>query len=306
MYRQLRTVFFLAAILLAVLLDARAGGLVKSQVSGTAKWVVHYDMERFAASQMCATLLKDPVHGKAFREQLSHYRLFLGVEPLQDIRGVTLYGEETSGSRGVALVSGKLNPDLFVKRVSGNPQYQSATSGKRVVHRWTDKRSGTPLFACFHSPRLLLVGSDEAAMTGALAVMDGGRPSLANARKSLPLPPLQADVFFLAVSQGYAGTKDSPLRAMILRNTETATVLIAESRNTAEGALRLAASSPEGATIIEQTLNGVMAASLFGDDDQVGELARRCEVSRRDRVVDVTLRCPAAEAAALVAALLAR
>jgi hypothetical protein len=306
MYREWHIARLAAALLAVGLTAAHAGGLSKSQVSAGAKWIAHYDMERFAATQLCASLLKDPVRGKAFREQLAHYRLFLGVEPLQDIRHITLYGEDVSGSRGTALIAGALDPNLFVKRISANPQYKAVSSGKRTIHQWLDKRSGAPLFACFHAPRLLVVTSDEASMTGALSVLDGRRKALADTRDGLPIPSTRTDVFFMAVSRGYAGSNDSPLRAMILRNTETATVVLAENRNMAEGALRLGASSPEGATLIEQTLNGLMAVSLFGNDDQLGEIARRCAISRNDRLVDVTLRCPATEAAILISAFLSR
>ena len=299
MTRKLICPLFLSA---AIVATAAAAAIPKAQISANAKWVVHLDMDRFAASQTCASLLNDPVRGKAFQSQLAHYRLFLGIEPLEDVRQVTLYGEEISGSRGVALIAGALNPGLFAKRIAGNAQYRSKTAGKLTLHLWRDKNSGANLAACFYTAKLLIVGSDEPALNAALDVLGGSKPSLSDTRQGLPLPASRDGVFFTAVTRSYSGSDENPIRAEILRNTDTATVLIGENKGIAEAGLWLAAVSPDAADRIETYIRSMaLAANLADATSELGKLAELGQISRQNKVVNVTLRCKASDAAAALA-----
>ena len=283
---------------MATAASVAAAGIPKSQISANAKWIVHIDMDRFAASDTCASLIKDPAHGKAFQSYLAHYRLLLGIEPLKDIRQVILYGEDISGSRGVALISGNMDPDLFVRRLSGNAEYRSETSGKLTIHQWLDRNSGTTLAASFYTSKLLLIASDKLTLNAALDVLGGARKSLNDTRQGLPIPASRGGVFFTAVTRGYSGSTDNPMRAAILRNTETATVLIGEAKGIVDAGMRLDAVSPSAAIQIEAIMNGlVVMAGMSDDTNGLGKLAELSQMTRENDVVNVTLRCKASDAA---------
>jgi hypothetical protein len=282
-----------------------AGPAPKSQIPAGAKWVLHLDMERFAPSQTCRSLLaqKDG-NGQSFQGLLARYRALLGVDPLRDLSGVTAFGEHVTGNRGVALLSGALNPKAVATRLSGYPSYRTRSTGKLTVHSWLDKNSGSTLFACFYTTRLLLMASDEAGLAGATAVLDGSKSSLAD-DSSLPFPAPRPGAFLTAVTRGYAGANPDPIKALILRGTDTATLQLAENRGLVDGALALTAISPDTAFQIHQILNGLIVSASFSDTaSPLAKLAEMSEVKRQDRNVTLSLRCPAQEAAGVLAATL--
>ena len=250
--------------LLAAAVTAFGGPLPRTQVSGDAKWVVHFDVERFAPSQTCQILCRDKQGGEGFQALLTHYRNLLGVDPLKDITHITLYGNEVSGSRGVALITGALNAKTVVQRLSAYPQYRTKTVGRMLVHKWRDKSGGTELNACFLSARLLAIASDEPTLIGAADVLNGNKPSLASRNKpGLVVPVAKEGVFMTAVTKGYGGSPDEPLKALILRNTDSAVLEVAENKGIVDASMVLTAVSPDAAFQIHQILNGLIVSSML-------------------------------------------
>jgi hypothetical protein len=284
-------------------LTARAGTLPRANVSANAKWVVHLDIERFSASQTCQILRRDTEGGGGFQEMLVHYRNLLGVDPLKDLSHVTLYGEETSGNRGVALIAGSMSPKTVVQRLSGYPKYSTKPAGKLTLHKWRDKSGATELNACFYTPRLLVIGSDEPAVLGAMQILNGKQPSLGDQRiPTLPLPPPSEGVFMTAVTRSYAGSSQEPIKALILRSTDSAVIQIAERKGLVDAGIVLSAISPDAAIQIHQILNGlVVSASLVPDADGLAKLAALSEVTRQGQTVSLTLHGPARDMASALA-----
>lgn len=297
-------------ITLAVLLCSagwtQASPLSKSQIPANSKWVMHLDMNQFAASQTCRTLSNGQADGKRFQSMLNHYRTLLGVDPLKDISSLTLFGNEVTGNKGVALISGSLSSKQIARQFSTYPQYHTKKNGQLTLHTWQDKTSGKPLWACFYNSHQLILSSDEFSLVNTAWVLDGDRPSLANSKTTaLPFPAVQPGSFFTAVTKGYAGT--TPTQAMILRNTESANLQLAENAGVVDGAILLNADSPETAAQIQQILNGLMVTAGFADNESPwAKLAELSTISRSGNAMSLKIHCPAGEAAGLVGALLAQ
>lgn len=294
----------IAAALLVSAATVTAGPLARTQISADAKWVVHLDMERFAPSQTCQILCRDKEGGEGFQTLLARYRNLLGVDPLKDLSHITLYGDQVSGSRGVALIGGALNTKTVVQRLAAYPQYRTRTVGRMLVHKWRDQASGTELNACFLSSRLLAIASDEPTLIGAADVLSGNKSNLASRKTpGLALPVAREGVFLTAVTKSYAGSPEEPLKAMILRNTDSAVLQIAENKGMVDAGVVLTAVSPEAAFQIQQVLNGlIVSANLAADSSSLARLAQLSEVSCQDQTVTLRLHCPARDAAAALAA----
>ena len=129
-------------LILATAASLQAAPLPKSQIAGDAKWVIHLDMEQFAPSQTCRLLMNSKGGSKSLQSIMTHYQTLLGVDPLKDISGLTLYGTEITGNRGTALISGALNHQAITRQFSSYPQYAVRTYGKRQLQTWTDKGTG--------------------------------------------------------------------------------------------------------------------------------------------------------------------
>lgn len=303
-----RIPFTLLAIPLLVVWSGSspAAPLSKSQVPADSKWVMHLDMNQFASSQTGRILAGGQSDGKRFQTMLTRYRNLLGVDPLKDIASLTLFGNEVTGNRGVALINGSLNAKQITKQFSTYPQYSTKKNGQLTVQTWLDKSSGKPLWASFFNSRQLILASDEFSLVNTAWVLGGDRPNLAASKNpALPFPEVQPGSFFTAVTKGYSGT--TPTQAMILRNTESANMQISENANIVDGTLLLNADSPETAIQIQQILNGLMVSSGFADSESpLAKLAELSTISRTGNTMSLKIHCPAGEAAGLVGSLLSK
>ncbi len=296
----------IATLLLSTLTGIlSAAPLSKPQIPADSKWVMHLDMNQFAASQTCRLLANGQGDSKRFQTMLNHYRTLLGIDPLKDINSLTLFGNEVTGNRGVALINGSLNSKQITQQFSTYPQYNTKKNGRLTVQTWSDKASGKPLWASFYNSRQLILASDEFSLLNSAWVLDGEKPNLASSKNSpLPFPPAQPGSFFTAVTKGYSGT--SPTQAMILRNTESANLQLAENSGVVDGAVLLNADSPETAIQIQQILNGLMVSAGFADTDSpLAKLAELSTITRSGNTMSLKIHCPAGEAAGLVGAILA-
>lgn len=293
-------------LILATAASLQAAPLPKSQIAGDAKWVIHLDMEQFAPSQTCRLLMNSKGGSKSLQSIMTHYQTLLGVDPLKDISGLTLYGTEITGNRGTALINGALNHQAITLQFSSYPQYAVRTYGKRQLQTWTDKGTGRPLWACFYTTRQLILASDEESVLSAAAILDGSRPNLSNSKTaSLPMQAVRQGTFFTAISKGYAGSHSDPVKALILKNTEAAVMQLSEKGKMVDGSILLRAVSPDTANQIHQILNGLILSSTLTDSaSPLAKLAAMSEVSQNNSDVLLKIQCPANEAADILSATL--
>ncbi len=283
-----------------------AAPLSKNQIPADSKWVIHLDMTQFAASQTCKLLLSSQSEGKRFKSMLQHYQALLGIDPLKDIAALTLFGNEVTGSRGVALINGSLNPKQITKQFSAYPKYLTKKNGRVTLHTWTDKTTGKPIWASFYNSKQLLLASDEYSLLNTAWVLDGEKPNLGTSKTPiLPFPAPQAGNFFTAVTTGFSGT--TPTQAMILRNTQSANMQLGENAAMVDGVVLLNADSPESAMQIQQILNGLIVSAGFTDaDSPLAQLADLSTIARSGNTMSLKIHCPATQAAGLVGSFLAQ
>lgn len=295
-------------ITLTFLLDATVGAapLSKTQISADAKWVLHLDIEQFGPSETCRILLKESGKGDKFKTALDHYRNLLGVDPLKALTNITLYGEEISGNRGVALIRGAIPPKALTARLSTYPDYTTRKASGSTIHQWKDRASSAQMNACLFSSSLTVITSDAASMDAALGILNGSRPNLGGIKNpTLTIPAPMTGAFLTAASCGYAGASPHPLKAMLLRNTTCTTMQVAESKGITDATIALAAVSPDAAFQIHQILNGLIVSAAFTDESSgLAKLAELSEVKRQDRLVNLRVHCPTPDATSALAATL--
>jgi hypothetical protein len=293
----------LVSLFLTAPATAPAAPLSKTHISADAKWVLHLDIEQFAPSETCRVLLSDSGNNDKLKTLLNHYRNLLGVDPLKALSNITLYGEEISGSRGVAIIRGAIPAKALITRLSSYPEYTTRKLSGYTIHKWKDRASGTTMDACIYSSSMFIIASDDNAMNSALGTLDRSIPnlgSLKNPTLAIPLP--LAGTFLTAATCGYAGASPNPLKAMLLRNTTCTTMQVAESKGIMDANIALAAVSPDAAYQIHQILNGLLVSAAFTEESSgLAKLAELSEVKRQDCLVNLRIHCPARDAAAALA-----
>ncbi len=293
----------LVALFLAAPATTSAAPLSKTHISADAKWVLHLDIEQFAPSETCRILLSDSGKSDKLKTLLGHYRTLLGVDPLKALSAVTLYGEEISGSRGVAIIRGAIPAKALITRLSSYPEYTTRKTSGYTIHQWKDRASGTRMNACIFASSLFVIASDDNAMNSALGTLDRSRANLGTLKnQALTIPVPVPGAFLTAATCGYAGASPNPLKAMLLRNTNCTTMQVAESNGIMDATITLAAVSPDAAYQIHQILNGLLVSAAFTEESSgLAKLAELSEVKRQDCQVNLRIHCPAREAATALA-----
>jgi hypothetical protein len=167
----------LAAIL--VMTPIAAGGpLNPSRLPAEAQWVVHVDVERGLATAVGGYIR---THQSEFRlEGLAEFRTRIGVDPLKDIRDITVFGTGPEPESAVALIHTSAATDAFIERARGEEKtFKQVPSGGFTLDSWVEH--GVTRYG-FVQPlgedeRLILVSQDPARLAAAIQLVRVAPPA---------------------------------------------------------------------------------------------------------------------------------
>ena len=175
-------------LLLTLFTPLRAAELVPSQIPASARWQVHADLDAMRGSGTGKTLfaLLEAEHGK----QLRAFKRMFSLHLLNDLRGVTLYGDGKA-DHAVALIHGTFDHAHIGDVIGAADGHETGTHAGFTTHHWNDK--GVAQHAAFANNNLLVFSRQAALRRDALDAIkanspaatdpffeaDGGRPLIA-------------------------------------------------------------------------------------------------------------------------------
>lgn len=239
---------------------ALAGPLDKAQVARDAKWVVHVDVQAGLGStpgQFFAQR-KD----EEWLEDLRKVRQETGLDPLSDIRGITVYGVGGRPEDGVALISVSPAIDAAVEKLQAKESsFKKITEGKHTFYTWTEHdkpRFGQIRRGSNDSERIVVVAGDKARLFASIDVLEGSAQSLAqslakSADGMLARKP-QAGSFFFA-----AATELGSAQAMPFDQAKGLVLDVGEAEGNVYADLAVIPRNPEEASDLAQMMQGAVA-----------------------------------------------
>ncbi|MFA5205900.1 MAG: hypothetical protein WC708_16000 [Lentisphaeria bacterium] len=268
---------FMAVVVMAGLAGSTVGAapLAVQQVDSSSRWVMHLDAEKLWTTEL-GTLLKQELATSPAKAKLDAVALIFGLDPLKDIRGLTLYGQEPGRQQGVMLVDGNnLDQERILTLLRAAPEYSSVTRPDgSVLHHWIDvnapknDHAAGSRWGAFHGRNLIVVGNSQQQVGTALDVLNGKQTAL-KPGATLGGYPLDGKG---AILVGAAAMPEAPVQsaaqpgeppnqsAMIMQNAEGLSMRLEEQ---AGGILNLTvmlrAKNPETAAFVEQALKGIQA-----------------------------------------------
>jgi hypothetical protein len=161
--------FFLC--LLSLLAPLHAGGIVPSQVPDTAKWQLHADLDAMRGSATGKSIFAriEAVHGAKLRA----FKRMFSVHPLNDLRGITLYGDGKP-DHAVALIDGTFDRAHIEDVLGAADRYETSVYADITVHHWKDKEVWQ--HAAFATEGLLVFSRQRELLHQALAVLKANAP----------------------------------------------------------------------------------------------------------------------------------
>ena len=251
-----------------------AGPLVPKDVPADAKWFGHVDVAAVRSSAICSAC-KDrwckrgcpPACLKKLAEET-------GVDPMNDILGVTLYSTRYLGNDMILLIyCNEIDPDklhAFVKKEY--PDCETKELAGKTVCYWNCKRMHPPMpvAATVLDNNLIVLGNNEELLKHALLVLSDENPGLTNDSSLLSGVNVE-QAFFVSqaidVPKAYQDVTTCP----ILRKCTAAFAQWVGRDGQITGQYRLTANSEEDAANFKAVCDGfrAMLQLKYGDLEPV-------------------------------------
>jgi len=245
-----------------------AGGIQEKQVSAAAQWVVHVDVEGFVASGLGQYLVqKGKDHD--LNAKIAKFKEKFGFDPLTDLKGITLYGENFDQAGGVAIVQAKVDQKAMLKLLAENKGHKELKYGDRVVHQWT--QAAMPYspagdrFGTFYSDDVTAIAQSEEVLHHAIDVLDGKADNLTKAKISL-LPKMPKGTLFVASAVDIALPKAHKPHGAMLQKISSGSIVAGEDDETLFYKSDVTAETAKDAKNIQRLIDGFVAmAGLFSE-----------------------------------------
>jgi hypothetical protein len=254
----------IAALTVVVLLSAgfvSAGPIVPQDIGADAKWFGHVNFEAIHSMKLVQDLKGQcPAH-EHWQAKMKELSEKLGMNPMEDVLGVTLYSNRYGGQIGVGLVYVK-NLDrqkMLAMLKEKHPDHKTSEYGNRTLYTWTVKHHGKKmeLTGTFASDTLIAIGADAEMVKAALDVLDQKKPGLA---KDAPLLQGIPETALFAsrgidVPEEYRKTTKCP----VLHNCKAATAFWTEKDGQIEGKYEFTTVSEATAKNFKTVVDGFKA-----------------------------------------------
>jgi len=280
-----------AAAVLTMAGSLRAAPLDEARLGADAKWVAHVDFDALRASTTVRAITGPWLATDRVRRELAKIRDTVGLDPTEDLHGLTFYGPEPVEGRGVALVTAEVDRARLETFLAEQPDYAAAPYEKHVIHSWTHhrpRRADVTIHGCLPDVGLVLFSQDLGDLRAAVDVLDGRRPNLAAGDSPLKGAARPGTILDLRAA-GLAEAK-LPLKSPILRLSELLTVALGEQQSTAFVEARLVARSEQNASDMRDVVAGAIAfARLYCDgNDAALDILDAIRVESEARTVTLT------------------
>lgn len=231
-----------AVLAMSFTCPAWAGGLTKEQVPAGAKWVLHLDAEGLLASETGGAILAE-LKKQNIENVMAVVKNLVGLDPLKDIKSVTLYGTNFEPDDGVAIINAKMDKEKLLTLLKANPTFKESKYGEHAVYEWVDQpkdegktekaaqleqhalKKETKKFGAFQGDNLAVMAQDLTMLQKALDLLDGKGDSLA---KEKDAPAASKGSFFFAFARDLAEAAKKDKKNQILKHVSGANLNVGE------------------------------------------------------------------------------
>ena len=282
---------------------AFAAPLQKSEVSPTANWVAHIDLEAFRGSSIGKLVLAE-LRNQGLEQKLQDFSNIFSFNPLQDIRDVTLYGKGQDRSNAVVVVDGQFDTQKLLSLLRLNSQYQEIPYKGSTLYRWqqeqkpgqqppADQAADQMMYGCVCEGNRIVVGTGLEAVQRAVDTLKGQATGASTGLLN-QIPQGQGKVFAQVVAAGVGDIVGENPQAAMLKQTDSLALTIGETTDKVFGQLSLQGQTAEVAANTTKLLQGLIAMVQLsaGEQPQLAELTRSLTISQADKTTQVRFEAP--------------
>jgi len=269
------------------------GALDTKVVAGDANWVAHIDVEAVLSSELGKMFLAKAEEKEGFAQGILDIKKMMGFDPLEDIRGITVYGPRLGNEEGVVVVDATIASDKLIDLLKANASYKADSYGKHTVHQWTEDKNprakGQKRFACFYDNKTIVVATGLKSLETSLDVLDGKSDTLAKTKAIGSLPESAKGAFMVLAADKIEFPKGKAPRAAMLQRVTAVSLQCGESEGQLFAVASVLAGSEEDADNMRKLANGFLAFGemMRGQEEFAGlkDLGEKIEIGGKGKEV---------------------
>jgi hypothetical protein len=244
------TLLFLLGVVFVI--PAKPASLQTSMIPDNARWVIHFDVEKFTSTRFCDLLKQDEAIGLE-KKTLGISKMFK-FDPFKDIMGITVFGTGKGEKNTVVCLSGNFNKDHLLILLDMNVDHRKIPYGKYTIHKWDRSQFGT-----FATDHLMVIASNEGVLKNVLDVISGKKNNIGASNLMPHLKGIPKDAFLKAVIDNISHLIGADDASKILKKTGMVFFIAMERSENLTMKLKLTTDSPETAKNIQQIVTGFLA-----------------------------------------------
>ncbi|MBK7878127.1 MAG: hypothetical protein IPJ77_20910 [Planctomycetes bacterium] len=251
---------------------ARAERFDPARIAAGARWVAHVDVEALARSEVYAALVADGV--VKLEDEVEALEAF-GLDPVKDLRSVTVYSVDPMSEHTIVLLRGNENVDRALAKKQTEEGYREEVFEGKALHAWGDAWFAAVLRQEGSADRLVVQSDDRASVALACAVLEGRGKSFAQSESPvLKNLPGEGSIVFAAATTKVSELSGLEVASSVVKLADDLVFDLGESHGELYAKLRVDAETAKEARQIQQVLQGAAAlvALMGGEDPDVGRV----------------------------------
>jgi hypothetical protein len=235
---------------------ASADPLECKQVPVDAKWVVHVDMDAARDTRLWAAINGKLSDNDEFQNGIHQIEQLTNAQFPRDLHDVTLYGRSSDQQAGVVIVHAHVDRHQIETFLKMNQGYASKTVGDYEILTWDDK--GKSMHGAFHDDSTIIIANSEELVRDGLEVMDGKSECI---KDDSPLAAGTKPKLLASIATADFGSlqKEGPAQSPMLGQVKNGWISVSESDGNAVVKADIVSDTPESATQLGQSIDGVKA-----------------------------------------------
>lgn len=280
--------------LLVGVTGASAAPVDTAAIPKAAVWMMHLDMDAVRDSTVMRKVYERAARMHPHLDKMMQMAAGMaGMDPRQDLQGVTAYGLDTDKRNAVVIVRAKANREFLEKMVRKAPDHATMEHGRHTLHRWTHKgwkrSQGEPVVGAFFKDDVMVFARTESQVRKALDVLDGDADALGEGGS------LAGRVRPGSILVARAAAVDPETKCPVLRQGKSFRVAMGEHEGQSFYRARLDMKSEAAAGEVENVVQGftALARLRWGDETATMKLLGGLTVDTRGDTCMIAWDAPA-------------
>jgi hypothetical protein len=231
-------------------------------VGADAAWHSHFDIEKFNNSKLRAM-----ADSRGLADKCAKVEQYLGLDPLEDIKSVTLYGSSYDPDDAAAVLKGDFDIKKLNNMVKKQPEYTTVSYGDYQIAGWQG-RKGVKKAGCFYDASTLVMARNINNVISAIDILNGNSPAIPES-----LCTTSDDAVFQVFIQDASSMAQKEPHLTFLNNVGQTLFALGQKNDDLFCEIIMQADTPENARLLTQMVEGMVAMGKMKAAEKNNDLA---------------------------------